>query len=158
VDVLSSLVSDGQAAEAIDPGECALDDPAVTAEPILALDAAAGDAGLDVAPAAVTPAACVIRGFVRVQFLRSATGATALAAEWWHRVENLCEGNTVVGIGAGQNKGERDATPIGDDVALRAGLATIRRVRPRRRAPLYLAIAGSEAVGKPLGGREPAAP
>jgi hypothetical protein len=24
--------------------------------------------------------------------------------------------------------------------------------------PLYLAIAGSEAVGKPLGGREPAAP
>ena len=137
MDVLSSFVSDGQTAEAIDPGEGAFDDPAVTAEPILALDAAAGDAGFDVALAAVAPTACMIGGLVGVQLLGSPTGPTTLGADRRHGVEDLCKRDTVVDIRAGQNEAERDATPIGDDVALRAGLATIRRVRPRRRAPLF---------------------
>jgi hypothetical protein len=43
VDVETALIADGQAAKTIDPGECALDDPSVLAQPLTALSAAAGD-------------------------------------------------------------------------------------------------------------------
>jgi len=44
MDVNAPFVSDGKPAEAIEPGEGALDHPAMPAEPLAALDAAPGDA------------------------------------------------------------------------------------------------------------------
>jgi hypothetical protein len=39
-----------------------------------------------------------------------------------------------------------------------AGMSAAVELKASSAAPLYLAIAGHEAVGKPIGGREPAAP
>lgn len=44
MDVGAALVADGQAAEAIQPGQCAFDHPAMAPEPLARLDAASGDA------------------------------------------------------------------------------------------------------------------
>ena len=46
----------------------------------------------------------------------------------------------VMHVGARQRQREGDALRIGEDVTLRAGLASICRVRARRRAPFFAAI------------------
>ena len=52
MDVGAPLVAHGQAAEAVEPGQGALDHPAVAAQPLAGVDALAGDADPDVAPGA----------------------------------------------------------------------------------------------------------
>ena len=66
----------------------------------------------------------------------------------------------ILNVGGGHQCVQHQAERINQDMALLAldQLAAIEARRVDAGAPLYLAIAGSEAVGKPLGGREPAAP
>lgn len=54
-------------------------------------------------------------------------------------IELLLERQAVVGAGAGQDEGERDAGPIGDQVAFRTQLAPVGRVWPGFLAPLVAA-------------------
>jgi hypothetical protein len=79
VDVEPALVADGQAAEAVDPGECALDDAPVLTQLLAALDATARDPVFDPAPEAGTAAAAMIVGLVGMQFVRPATRSARLA-------------------------------------------------------------------------------
>ena len=80
MDVGAALVADGRAAEAGQPGQGALDDPAMAAQAIRALDAAARDAGGDGSRPALVPAAAVIVGLVRVELPGSASWPPAAAA------------------------------------------------------------------------------
>ena len=140
VDVEPAFVADGQAAEAVDPGEYALDDPPVLAQPLAAFDAAACDRMPDAAPEAGAAAAAMIIGLIGVQCVRPASGSPGLSCNRWHRVEQVLEGPAVVSIGTAQQEGERDAASVGDEVALGACLASVRRVRPRSGAPLFAAM------------------
>jgi hypothetical protein len=47
VDVITSLIADGEALELAEPGQGPLHDPAVPAQPLAGLDALAGDADHD---------------------------------------------------------------------------------------------------------------
>ncbi len=141
MDVEPALIANGEATEAAHPGQRTLNDPPVPAQLPAALDPAAGDAGLDAATAAAVAAAPLIIGLVAVHLVRPATWAARLARYGWDRVEQVLERHAVVDIGPGQQEGERDAAPVGDEVALGARLAAIRRVRPDRGSPLFAGTA-----------------
>jgi hypothetical protein len=98
VHVGPALVADGEAAEAVDPSEAALDDPSVAAELLATVDPAAGDAVFDAATRAGAPAAAVV-GFVGVQLVRSASRPTRFPV-----TEQMLEGDAVVDVGAGQQE------------------------------------------------------
>lgn len=116
----------------------ALDDPAVPAEAFAGIDAASGDAWGDTTGATLLPPCAGIIGLVGVQFGWSLPGSPMLAAQWWDGIEGGCHHHTVVAVGAGQPEPEWRAAGIGDEMALRARLAPIRRVRTCR-APPFLA-------------------
>ena len=135
MDIGTSLVSDDEASAAVEPGEGALDDPAVSAQPVLALDPTSGDAGRDVARATGAAAAGEVARLIGVQFVGSAPRPTAAAADRRDGIQQCLEGHAVVDVGAGQDDGERNAAAVGDEVALCPGLAAIGRVRPGLKPP-----------------------
>ena len=140
MDVDASFVADGETPEAIEPGECAFDDPAIPAETFAGLDAASGDARRDAASPAGAAAATMIIGLVRMQLSRPAPRPAALAADRRNCIEHLLEGHAVMHVGPGQGECERDTLTVCDEVAFRAGTATIGRVRPDRGAPFFAAM------------------
>ena len=140
MDVDASFVADGEASEAIEPGECAFDDPAVAAETLAGFDPASGDARRDAAPPAGTPAAAMIIGLVGMQLSGPAPRPAALAADCRDGIEHLLEGHAVMHVGPGQGERERDTLTVCDEVAFRAGTATIGRVQPGRGTPFFAAM------------------
>jgi hypothetical protein len=70
VDVGAPLVTDRKAAEAIEPGQCALDNPAVPTQAFAAVHPTPGDAGPDRAGAALSSAAAVIISLIGVELMR----------------------------------------------------------------------------------------
>ena len=151
MDVGSALVADGEAAELAEPRERALDDPAVPSELCACLDAAAGDARLDVAAgqgtsaAAAGPAAAMVVGFVGVEFAGPASGWSPGLPDRRYSINHLLQHDTVVDVGSCQADRERDALRIGEDVTLGARLAAICRARAGRRAPL---LAATDALSR----------
>lgn len=95
VDVCVSFVADNGAPKLIDPGEGALDNPAVSAEPLAALDAAAGDAGHDPASSQVTAAALEVatpgsspgQAIVGLEFRGSLSGSPSFLADGVDRID-----------------------------------------------------------------------
>jgi hypothetical protein len=65
VDVGSAVVADEQSYELVQPGEGALDDPAMTAESGAVLGVASCDLGFDAAPAELAATARVVVGAVK---------------------------------------------------------------------------------------------
>jgi hypothetical protein len=125
----AAFVTDGETSELVEPGEAAHDDPSVTAERLAGLDAATGDAGFDTAAEAGAAAAVDVAGLVGMQLVWPASRAAALAADRRDGVAQVLERPAVVGVGAGQVEGRWNASAIGDQVALGARPAPIRRVR-----------------------------
>lgn len=138
------LVADGQSAEAGEPSQCALHDPAMAAEALAALDAPSSDPWCDAAGPALAPAAAAVQAatmvvaLVGVQLVRSASRATTPAgAHARHRVEGSRQHTAVIAVGPGQRQVERRAVGVHDEVALRPRLAPVRRVRACRGAPFF---------------------
>ena len=94
---------------------------------------------LDCSTISCSSAAAVIIGFVGMQLVGPASWSAALACDGRHGVEHILERHAVVDVGSGQPQGERDAAPIGDQVVLGAGPASIRRVRTRAKSPFLAA-------------------
>ncbi len=69
VDVGSALVAHAQPAELVEPGHSALYNPAVSVQPVLALDADAGDPGRDTSRLERLPAVLLVVGSVGVKLL-----------------------------------------------------------------------------------------
>jgi hypothetical protein len=137
MDVLTPLVPNGEAAELVEPREGAFDHPAMATKSSAGLDALAGDAHLDAtAMQELTTARDVVR-LVRVHLVWTLARPTARAFDGRNRVDQFLEDDAVVAVGAGDERGERGAPSIRNNVALRARFAAIRRVRPGRRAPLF---------------------
>lgn len=118
VDVEASFVAHGETAKAVQPGKGPLDDPAVTSKLLAGFNAASCDAGLDVPALASLAAPAEVVCFVGMELGRSSSGPAPLAADGRDGIEQLLEGLAVVNIGLSQQEGERDALPVGDEVAL----------------------------------------
>jgi len=141
VDVDAALIPDGQAAVAGEPGEGALDNPAVSSEMGAALDPAACDARGDAAGAALTTAAAMVVGLVGVELARPAPGTATMAGpDRRHGIQGRGQHTAVVAVCPAERQAKRRAAGVRDDMALGARLAAIRRVRPDFRAPLLAAM------------------
>ncbi len=146
VDVAAPLVVDGQAADAVEPSVGTLDDPAVTPELPAALDAFAGDAGYDPArPTLLAPRPGIV-GLVGVQLAGPPAGSSAPSiSQGRDGVEPPGHHHAVVPVGPAQAEADRRAARTGDEVALCARLAPVRRVRAGGRAPF---LAGTDALSR----------
>ncbi len=140
VHVGPSFIADSEPSELVEPCEAALDHPTIAAELLTGLDAAPRDAWLDPATQTGAPATPVIVGFVGVQLIWSAFRSAALARNMRHSVKQVLERYAVVDVGPGQQKGERDAVSIRDQMAFGARPASVGRVRTCRSAPFLAAM------------------
>ncbi|SDM53216.1 hypothetical protein SAMN05216360_102359 [Methylobacterium phyllostachyos] len=140
MDVGPSLVADGEATKLGELRQRALDDPPATSQPLTALDPAPGDAGLDAAAGQRLTTAAVVVGLVGVQLRGTLARRSPARADRRDGIRDRLQHSAVMDVRPRQLQSERDALRIGDDVALRARLAPVSRVRARRRAPLLAAI------------------
>ena len=123
VDVGAAVVADEQPFEVVEPGESALDNPAVAAEAGAVLGLAAGDLGSDPALAELPAVFVVVVAAVGGNPLGPSAGAADAAA---HRRDPLDEWDQlgdVVAVAAGEREGERDSCRVDEEVVLEPDLA-----------------------------------
>ncbi len=94
----------------------------MTSELLAGLDTAPCDACLDAAVLAGPAASTGFVGLVGMQLGRSASEPTSLAADRRHSIQQFVERLAVVNVGPGQQEGERDALPVGDEMSFGPGL------------------------------------
>ena len=129
MDVAAAFVACAQSLEGVQPGEAALDDPALTAQAGAVGDAAAGDPRSDPALSELSAVDVVVVAAVGEQLPRSAAGAAAPSPDRRDAVGQRDELGDVVAVAAGQADRERDAAGIADQVVLGARTAAVDRGR-----------------------------
>jgi hypothetical protein len=103
MDVISALVADGEAAEAVEPGEGPLDPPPVLAEPLAALDASPGNARDDATASAFMGATAIFAGLAGVQLARPAMGPSSPSSlNAWHSIQDGGQHAAVVAVSAAE--------------------------------------------------------
>lgn len=135
MNVNATLEASAQLAEGGQPGMGALNDPAMAAQAVIALDPLAGDAILDACAFEVSTASRVVVALVRMQFSRPSTRPASLATYRRQGIDQLLEDHRVMPVGPGDAEHHRDALSVRDDVVLAAKLAPIRRVGACVRPP-----------------------
>ena len=141
MDVAASFVAYGQSAEAVEPGEAALDHPAMPAEFFFAVDTSACNAGEYTAAAASVAASSIVIALVGVAFVGPLLRTAGLATNGGYCIEHVFEHGAVMNVSAGQPNRERNAAPVCHRMPLRAWFAAIRWVWARGGPPF---LAGME--------------
>lgn len=144
VDVGAPLLADGEAVKTVEPCQCPLDDPSVSAQPFAAVYASPCSAGLDGTFPAFAPAAAMVIGLVGVELARTAT----TVAHAKHGIQSRCQHHAVVPIGRAQPHPERGAPPVDHKMALRDRFAAIRGVRAGFCTPLFAAMAALSRLAR----------
>jgi hypothetical protein len=137
VDFVAAVVADEQSFELVQPGEGALDDPAVAAEPGAVLGLAACDLGCDAAPAELAAVAVVVVTAVGAEAVRPSAWPTGLAAHRRHTVDQRDQLGAVVAVAAGDRPGKRDPGRVYEKVMLGARSGSVNRARARLGAPFF---------------------
>ena len=140
MDVNPAFVADCEAAESVQPGEAAFDNPAVASQFLACLDAASGNARLYATSDAGASASPVIVGFVGVQLVRPSTWSATRAPDRRNAVEQLFQWHAVMDVSSGQQKGERNTPSIGNQVTFGARSTSIRGVRADLGTPFLAAM------------------
>ncbi len=135
VDVVATFVADEQSFEVVQPGEGALDDPAVAAEAGAVFAFAAGDLRRDAAASELAAVAVGVVAAVGGQPLGPSARPADLAAHGRHRVEQRDQLGDVVAVAARERPGERDPSRVDQEVLLRPVSGSINRARARLGAP-----------------------
>lgn len=104
-------------------------------EPIVALDASAGDAILDASQLEVSAASREVIALVRMQFSAPPAWSAPLAAYRWQGIDKFLQDHRIVAVDPGDAKNQRDAMAVRDQVALAAEFPPVRGVGPRVRPP-----------------------
>ena len=102
MDLAAAVVADEQSLEVVEPGEGALDDPALAAQPGAVVAAAPRDHRLDAAPAQLAAVLVVVIAAVSEQPLGTLARPTDLATHRPDTVDERQELGNVVAIAAGQ--------------------------------------------------------
>ena len=137
MDVVAAVGADEQSAAVVEPGEGALDDPAVAAESGAVLGLAASDYRLDAALQDEPTVLVVVVAAVGDQRPRPASGAADTAAHGRHPVEQLEQLSDVVAVAAGQRPGERDPAAVYEEMVLAAQEAAVDWARTCLGAPFF---------------------
>ena len=137
MDLGAAVVADEQSFEVVEPGEGALDDPAVTAETRAVAGVAPGDLGPDAALAKLTAVLVVVVAAVGGEAVWSSPRPADLAAHRWHAVDQRDELGDVIAVAARHRPGEWDAAGVYQEVVLGAVPGSINRARARRGAPFF---------------------
>lgn len=124
-----TFVAHVKAAKPMEPSQCAFDDPPRATEPAAVRRAALGQLSLD--PAALQRVAMRLRVVAPVALneRRLAHRSTRTAAQRRNRVNQGQKLGDVVAVGGGQERRQRDATRLGENVVFRPRLAAIGWVR-----------------------------
>jgi hypothetical protein len=137
VDLGAAVVADEQPFELVQPGEGALDDPAVAAEAGAVRLVAVGDLDGDAALAELGAARAGVVGAVGEQPVRLAARRAGPATDRGDPVEQRDELARVVAVAAGQRPGEGNAGAIDQKVMLGAISGSVNRARARFGAPFF---------------------
>ena len=104
VDVGAPLVAHAQATKAVEPGEGALDYPAVGAKTLRTVLPAPGDAGDDPTRSQRRPAASVVVALVGVQLLGPVAWPSTWSGDGWHRVDGFFQHPGVMHVGGREHR------------------------------------------------------
>jgi hypothetical protein len=137
VDVVATVGSDEQASAAVQPGEGALDDPAMAAEPGAVLALPAGDDRLDAALLDEAAVLVVVVTTVADQRSRPSSWAADTAAYGRYAVEQGEQLRDVVAVAAGERPGQRHAAAVYEQVMLAAQAASVDGARTGLGAPFF---------------------
>jgi hypothetical protein len=137
VDVVAAVGADEEAAALVEPGEGALDDPAVVAEPGAMLGLAPGDHRFDAALPDEAAVLVVVVAAVGEQRLGPSPGPADSAADGRHPVEQFEQLGDVVAVASGKRPGKRDAASVYEEVVLAASPAAVNGAGTRFRAPFF---------------------
>jgi hypothetical protein len=135
VDLAAAVVADEQPLELVQPGEGALDDPAVAAEPGAVLGLALGDLRGDPALAQLTPPNVVVVAAIGADTVRPSTRPADLPAHRRHAIDERDQLGAVVAVAARERPGERDPGRVDQEMVLGAVSGSINRARARLGAP-----------------------
>jgi hypothetical protein len=140
MDIGSSLIADRQPTKPVEPGQRALDDPAMPAQTRAGVDALARDTDPNMAASQRLTTARDVVALIGMQ--RDGPLAPPLIGLPNRRdgIEQLREDDRVVAIGSGQECGERDAGAVDHKMALAARFSPIRWIRAGALAPLLAAM------------------
>jgi hypothetical protein len=136
VHVGAALVADEEALEAVQPGEGALDDPAVTPQTGAVLGLPARDHRLDASLAEQPAVLVVVVAAVGDHAVRSMARPANKAAHRGHCIEERDQLGDVVAVRAGEREREREPLLVNEEMVLGAG-TPIDRARARRGAPFF---------------------
>lgn len=148
MDVGAPLIADGEAAKAVQPCQCPLDDPAMSAQSFAAVYTSPGNAGLNPALPAFAPAAAMVIGLVGVELAGALARTATTVTHARHGIQSRCQHHAVVPIGRAQPYSERGAPPVDHKMALRARFAAIRGVRAGFCTPLFAAMAALSRLAR----------
>ncbi len=133
------LVAHAEAATAEQPGERALDHPAVPPQSLGGVNPATGNPGSDAARSQGTADLRRVVGLVGMEFGRAlprTPGSPARPDDGRDAVNEWNQLGRVVGVGRGEADRQRDTIPIHHEMVLGPWLATVDRIRPGLLAPL----------------------
>jgi hypothetical protein len=137
VDVVAAVGADEEATVVVEPGEGALDDPAVAAETGAVRRLTASDHGFDAALPDEAAVLVVVVAAVGEQRLGPSSRPADPPADGRNAVEQLDQLGDVVAVTTGERPGERDAAAVYEEMVLAAPPATIDRAGTRFRAPFF---------------------
>jgi hypothetical protein len=138
MDVRAALIPDQQSAEAVQPSQFSLDDPAVTTKTFARLDSLASDSRYD--PASTQPTNIGGRPIpqITVQLRRTSTRAAGPTTYRRDAIDHFQERDDIEHVRGGEHRWrERNAPPINDYMVLRAEFRAVRGVGAGRHAPRF---------------------
>ena len=137
MDFGAAVVADEQSFELVQPGEGALDDPAVAAESGAVLGLAARDLRLDPAAPQLTPVLVVVVATVGSEPFGPSARAAYLAPHRRHPFDERDQLGDVVAVAARERPGERDPGRVDQEMVLGAVSGSVNRARARFGAPFF---------------------
>ena len=135
--LVSAVGADEQPASVVEPGEGALDDPALAAEPGAVVGSAARDHGFDPAPPEEATLLVVVVAAVSDQAVGAPPGAADAAAYRRHAVEQVEQLRDLVAVAAGQRPGKRQSATVYEQMVFAAATAPVDGAGTRFRAPFF---------------------
>ena len=135
MDVVAAVGADEQPAAVMEPGEGALDDPAMTPEAGAVLGLAASDERLDATLPDEAAVLVVVVAAVCDQRPRSAPRPADPAADGRHAVEQLEQLGDVVAVSASERPGQGNTAAVYEQVVLAPTPAAVDGAGTRFRAP-----------------------
>ena len=145
MDIVSALVADRKSAVLRKPCQRALHNPPMPSQFLRTLHTLSGYAPLDAPFSQSLGALFVVVGFVGVHLIRALPRSASRTLYRLDRVQKLLENHRIVDIGGSADHTERDARPLDHNMALRARLSLICRIRSGSLSPL---LAGTLAESR----------